>query len=258
MIRFPYRKAAMLAGLALALGGCDLVKSWFPDKQKQYQYSTEIPPLEIPPDLSSSTIDGVAPRPRAPRGETEDEALRASAGEETAETRPGEGEPANAGASEEPRPVAKRSRTEPIPTLAQSSDNVPLIEIEAPFEVAWIAVAKALGRLELEISDQNRSDGVYYVYYGGDAKPYEDRGFFGDLAEMFGKGGEQSKEYRIKLEEKGKATLVYVLDPDNKPQMSGPGFDLLKRLHETLQSVTGARKGEASAAGAEPGSEGAQ
>jgi uncharacterized lipoprotein len=92
--------------------------------------------------------------------------------------------------------------------------------------------------MELEITDQNRSDGVYYVYYGGDRKPYEDRGFFGDMAEMFGAAQEASKEYRIKLEQRGKATSVYILDSDNKPQTSGPGFDLLKKLHETLQSAS--------------------
>jgi outer membrane protein assembly factor BamC len=248
------RNALVLLSASALLGGCETISSLFPDKQKQYKYSTEIPPLEIPPDLTSSTIEGaVAKRGTAEIGETSGESPSTMASEETPReptmTPSGEESLERAAETETPRSAATASKSEEAPTLAQSTDNVPLIEIEAPFEIAWVEVAKALGRMELEVSDQNRSDGLYYVYYGGDRKPYEDRGFFGDIAEMFGKGVEQSKEYRLKLEQKGKATTVYVLDSENKPQMEGPGFELLKRLHETLQSMAAPGKVEKAAAG---------
>lgn len=243
------RNVLLLLAASVLLGGCETISSLFPDKQKQYKYSTEIPPLEIPPDLSSSTIDGaVSKRGGAGTGDTGSLAEREITAESAAS--PADEAPEQAAAeSGQPRPAAKSQQPETAPTLAQSSNDVPLIEIEAPFEIAWVEVAKALGRMELEISDQNRSDGLYYVYFGGDKKPYEDRGFFGDVAEMFGKGQEQSKEYRIKLEGRTqKLTTVYVLDSDNKPQMEGPGFDLLKRLHETLQAMAAPGKGDKPAA----------
>ena len=188
MNRFTRNRGLVLLSAASLLGGCETISSWFPDKQKQYKYSSEIPPLEIPPDLKTSTIEGAV----AKRG--------VSGSEESGEDKPVSGtEDVPEPRAEEPdRPKAAPRKPESAPTLAQSADDVPLIEIEAPFERAWVEVSKALGRMELEISDQNRSDGVYYVYYGGDKKPYEDRGFFGDLAEMFGAGTELSKEYRIK------------------------------------------------------------
>jgi outer membrane protein assembly factor BamC len=34
-----------------ALSACSYVKSLFPDKEKDYQYTTEIPPLIMPDDL---------------------------------------------------------------------------------------------------------------------------------------------------------------------------------------------------------------
>ncbi|SMF94203.1 Beta-barrel assembly machine subunit BamC [Methylomagnum ishizawai] len=219
-----------LAGLCAGLAACETISGWFPDKQKQYKYSTEIPPLEIPPDLTSSTIEDATTRKLSEP--TPDETARSRPGEEPAPEaeRPEEAEP--------PRPVAKRTQSPEVDsTLAQSSDNVPLIEIEATFDRAWSDVAKALGRLELEVTDQNRSEGMYFVYYGGDQKPYEDRGFFGDVAALFGGGQEKSREYRVKLEGKDQVTLLYVLDSDGKPQDSGPGFDLLKRLHETLKTL---------------------
>lgn len=231
----PYNRgnALFLLCACALLGGCETISGWFPDKQKQYKYSTEIPPLEIPPDLTSSTIEDAASRRLSePTPDETDRLVSEAAPEET---------PAE---SENSRPVQRKTKSPEVEsTLAQSSDNVPLIEIEAPFERAWSDVAKALGRLELEVTDQNHSDGVYFVYYGSQ-KPYEDRGFFGDVAEMFGGGWEKSKEYRVKLEDKGQITMLYVLDSDGKPQTSGPGFELLKRLHETLKSQAQPDKGE--------------
>jgi outer membrane protein assembly factor BamC len=243
MTRFDRRRIWILLSAAFLLSGCETISSWFPDKQKQYKYSSEIPPLEIPPDLNASTIEGaVAKRGGSGSGESSED--RPPVGtEEVPEPRPAE--------SESSRP-APAQRSGPTPSLAQSSNDVPLIEIEAPFERAWVEVSKALGRMELEISDQNRSDGVYYVYYGGDKKPYEDRGFFGELAEMFGGGTESSKEYRIKLEDKGKLTTVYVLDSENKPQSSGRGLELLKQLHETLLSESGSGAKPAAAESSKP------
>ncbi|CAL1241266.1 outer membrane protein assembly factor BamC [Candidatus Methylocalor cossyra] len=226
MCHLPLRRNALvLLGASALLTGCGLIGSWFPDKQKQYQFSSEIPPLEIPPDLTASTIEGATRGDRTPTGESAEELAKLD--------RPSESNP--------PKTAPPAENT---PALEETAGNAPMIEIEAPFAVAWNDIARALGRLELEVTDQNRSDGLYYVYYGGDNKPYQDRGFFGDLVEMFGGGAEQAREYRVKVQDKGKTTAVYVTDPDGKPQTSGPGLELLKRLHETLQSLSEPSKTE--------------
>jgi uncharacterized lipoprotein len=226
-----FRQALLLAGASSLLGGCSVVSGWFPDKQKQYKYSSEIPPLEIPPDLTSSTIDGAS----SGRG------TEVTGAEETPPTAAAASATAAAGASGyTPAPPEGQSPAAGTPTLAQNTDNVPLIEIEAPFDTAWVEVSKALGRMELEISDQNRNDGLFYVYYGGTAgqKPQEDKGFFGDMAELFKGGPDKAQEYRVKLESRPKNTVVYVLDAENKPQIEGNGLELLKRLNETLSSMS--------------------
>jgi outer membrane protein assembly factor BamC len=252
------RNTLMLLSASAVLNGCSSLGDWFPDKQKQYQYSTEIPALEIPPDLTASTIEGATKsrRPVPPRSAeepaTEESAAEQPDAEESGSEAPESEERTAATQAETPRPTARRPKATAESTLAQSSDNIPLIEIEAPFEIAWNDVAKALGRLELEVSDQNRSDKVYFVYYGGDSKPYEDRGFLGDIAEMFGNRPKPAKEYRVKLEDRGQATLVYILDPDNKPQTAGPGFELLTRLHETLKSLSASESGKGEKTEASP------
>lgn len=229
MTTFPIRPVLLAAGAAWLLNGCGMISSWFPDKQKQYKYSTEIPPLEIPPDLTATTIEGVSAR-------SSYSAASGAGGEETPATPVRESSAA----------AAEGGGSGAGPTLAQSTDNVPLIEIEAPFDLAWLEVSKALGRMEVEVSDQNRGDGLFYVYYGSGDKPKEDQGFFGDMAELFSGGPNRAKEYRVKVESRGKVCVVYVLDSENKPQLEGPGLELLKRLNATLSSAPAAPEKPAS------------
>ncbi|WP_434130561.1 outer membrane protein assembly factor BamC [Methylocaldum sp. GT1BB] len=215
MNRFVPR-AVILASSVFVLSGCSFVAGLFPDKQKQYKYSSEIPALEIPPDLQASTIEGGDERPAT--GENRDRSDRYSPAAETQ-------------TKADDQPSGSQA------TLAQNSEDIPLIELEAPYAEAWNDVGKALGRLRLEVSDQNRSDGIYYVYFSGDDKPYEDRGFLGDIGSFFTGSETPAKEYRIKLEDRRDVVVIYVLDQEGKPQSEGPGFELLKRLHQTLQSL---------------------
>jgi outer membrane protein assembly factor BamC len=234
------RSLALLCGMALA-GGCSTISGWFPDKHKQYQYSTEIPPLEIPPDLTTSTIDGVNSNRRAAweSPASADESSGTPDGSER-EATPAPGAEMNPDAAQ----AMRAGKGHPAPVLAESPSDVPLIEVQAPFDITWAEVNKAIGRLKLEIVDQNRSDGLYFVHFGGDHKPYEDRGFFGDVADMFGDDAGGTKEYRIKLEEKNGVTSIFVLDTEGKPQRDGVGLDLLKRLNETLQNTALGGKGD--------------
>lgn len=224
--------AVLRAALALALAGslsaCSFVESLFPDKQKQYRYSSDIPPLEIPPDLTSSTLEGVkgaggsGPSSRdevAEENTPPDAVEEAPAPRRTAATK-------SAAKSEVPRT-----------TLAQSDDNATLIEMEAPFAETWNDVSRALGRLEVELTDQNRSDGTFYVYYGGATpKSKEDEGIWDGITSMFS-GGEKASEYHVKLEEAGNVTNIFVLDASGKSVSDGPGYELLKRLNETLRTL---------------------
>lgn len=211
-----------MASSVLVLNGCSFISGLFPDKQKQYKYSTEIPPLEIPPDLDASTIEGVDSRSSAVGRSVESDRYSASASE---------------GDKSEERPNVSA-------TLAQNTGDIPMIELEGSYAEAWNDVGKALGRLRLEVSDQNRSEGVYYVYFSGEDKPYEDRGLLGDLGSFFSGSEAHAKEYRVQLEDRQGVTVIYVLDQEGKPQSDGPGFELLKRLHQTLQSLGAPQEAE--------------
>ena len=44
------------------LPGCSYIKSWFPDKEKDYQYTVEIPELVLP-DTLTGPLSPITPNP---------------------------------------------------------------------------------------------------------------------------------------------------------------------------------------------------
>ncbi len=44
------------------LPGCSYIKSWFPDKEKDYQYTVEIPELVLP-DTLTAPLSPITPNP---------------------------------------------------------------------------------------------------------------------------------------------------------------------------------------------------
>ena len=220
-------RIALMIGVGLSLSACSYIAGWFPDKQKQYRYSTELPDLEVPPDLTSPTGgEGVGRAAKAP-SRVEKGAAREEEIEAPVRSRSGK-----------KRSQAKTPAT--ASTLARDSAEAPMIEIEESFAEAWNDVNRALGRLELEVADQNRSDGVYYVYYGGDGKKpkeKEEPGLWNDIVSVFKSEQPNAREYRLKLEEKGDFTHIHVLNRDGEAVNEGQGVELLQRLHEKLQTL---------------------
>lgn len=230
------RLVVTLGLLPIVFAGCSSISKLFPDKHKQYQYTTEIDALEIPPDLTSTTIDGA-------HGGRHDAWESPAQSSEASTENPSDGREATpapgAEMSSESSRAYRKGSGHPAPVLAESAeDSVPLIEVQAPIEITWAEVNKALGRLKLEITDQNKASGLYVVHYLKDQQDYEDRGFFGDVAQMFGQGPSRSHEYRIKLEQRDEVTSIFVLDSEGKVLRDGEGLELLKQLNATLQSTS--------------------
>ncbi|QJD29567.1 outer membrane protein assembly factor BamC [Methylococcus geothermalis] len=214
-----FRWLALGGGFWL-LAGCTYIASFFPDKQKQYRYHSEIPPLEIPPDLSSSTIEG------AVASAAQTEALQAKEDQDRAPR-----------AVSEPEPES--DAPDPKTTLAQDLSDVPLIEVEAPFEDAWRSVNRALGRAKLEVVGEDQAKGIFEVYYNGTGqRAPEDVGLFSGL---FGGGSDSTASaFRVHVEQKGKITQVFVTDGRDDPQQSGLGLELLKTIHAQFQKSASA------------------
>lgn len=194
--------AWMLFALLTTASGCSYVAGFFPDKQKQYRYHSEIPPLEIPPDLTSTTIEGAV-----------------AGGERKIVEKPAE-----------PAEVL-----DPKSALVEDLRDVPLIEVKAPFDEAWRSVVRALGRAKIEVTDEDRSRGIFDVRFAPSEKPQADEG--GWFSRWFGLGSENSSAgvFRVHVEQKGQATMVFVTDEQDRPQIQGLGLDLLKTIHAQFE-----------------------
>jgi outer membrane protein assembly factor BamC len=219
-------RAIVALSFMAALTGCSYITDLFPDKQKEYRYSSDIPPLEIPPDLTSSTIKGLPGRGEGAQGAA---ALDG-------------GEAASAAGSMPPGMAMPVRRTNAVvAVLAKGDDDVPFVDVAAPFAETWNFVGRSLGRMQIEITEQNRSDRQYFVYFGGEKtdKPSEDAPWW--QAILGGGDGtqpdEQAEQFHVKLEPKDDHTHIYVLDSTNKPVLQGTGLRLLKKLRDTLDGM---------------------
>jgi outer membrane protein assembly factor BamC len=59
MIKIKFIALLISAAALSALSACTYVKTLFPDKEKDYQYTTEIPPLIWPDDLKKDYLPEV-------------------------------------------------------------------------------------------------------------------------------------------------------------------------------------------------------
>lgn len=185
------------------LTACGWIKSQFPDKGKDYYYSSEIPPLYVPPELANNRIDSQAG------------VIETGVNDQVPET---------------PRVIVDQVR------LMELQGGATRIQINEPFDRAWRIVGKALSRQALEITDRNLADGVYYVQYDPNAHTVEDGTIWDELVFFFGEDQSQEKEYRVRLAQNQQFTEVIVTDDNDVPLSDGPGLKLLKSIFKAIQA----------------------
>lgn len=204
----------VIAAVLANVSACSYVKSLFPDKEKDYQFTTEIPPLTLPADLGKdSVLNTPVAAPVA----------------EAAEDAP----PADEAAEAEPVVERKLIQVE----LVKADDGVSRLRIGAPSARAWRMVGKALSRNSIEVTSRNQEEGVLHVQYDPDEQAAEDddsiQGEISFFLEGFGSG---EKEYVVKLAGSKQQTEVMVTDKEQKPLAEGPGLKLLTLLYDTIKA----------------------
>ncbi len=210
----PYIKFAttlIAMSIVSVFPGCGSVEKILPDRKKEYQYSSEIPPLEIPPDLTSSTIE------KTPIKSAKTNAVSSL---------------------RQPTREIEKPRVEPEPeddTVVVADNSGSFIEIEEPYPIAWRMVGRALSQLEIEIDDLNRSEGLYYIIFRDQQGQQEDVGFWSRLAfwsDHNSAGAEE--EYQVKLTDAKGVTEVRVLNEEGEPQSQGVGLNVLKMIQKQV------------------------
>lgn len=214
MMKIKIGRFIVIAAVLANVPACSYVKSLFPDKEKDYQFTTEIPPLTLPADLGK---DSVLNAPvAAPVAETAEDAA-----------------PADEAAEAEPVVERKLIQVE----LVKADDGVSRLRIGVPLARAWRMVGKALSRHTIEVTSRNQEEGLMHVQYDPDEQAAEDDDSIqGDISFFLEGFGIHEKEYVIKLAGSKQQTEVMVTDKEQKPLAEGPGLKLLTLLYDTIKA----------------------
>ena len=221
------------ATVLLNVSGCSYVKTLFPDKEKDYQYTTEIPPLILPEDLKKSHIPSLttatpSPAPAPISGNT---------------TIPVEEIAATASATNEaPAPVVIPETEPALSNIAITVERIKATEAEnrlrinVPFINAWRMVNKALSRKAIEVTERNQDAKQITVQYDPDEQTPQDESFLDEVVFMF--RGIQSNEqtYLLKLEENNQQTDITVADKDQQLLSDAASVKLLTLLENTIKA----------------------
>jgi outer membrane protein assembly factor BamC len=247
----------------LNLSACSYIQSLFPDKEKEYQFTTEIPPLVLPQDLSQ----GAAGKAIEPALKAESEPLLKEEKEETAETEPMDKAAENTEDSDKTAPEEKSEpspqpeetgeavqqeqpetkpetaeenkddKNEKVPVeLVRFSDGERRLRIPRSPDRAWHLVSKALSRNSIEVTQRDQDQKLFYVQYDPDAKKAEDGSLLDEAIFLF-KGFEANeKEYLLKLIPVDGKTDLAVTDKDLNPVPDDDAaVKLLRLLGGTIQ-----------------------
>lgn len=123
-------------------------------------------------------------------------------------------------------------------SLNYDAENRPYLALYLPFDRAWASLGLALRKASFEVSDLNRSAGVYYAHSIPKAKKEKERGFF---KRLFGIGKPQEALPKneidpliLQAQHDGSALIIYV-QRDAKPLLrTNEQAFLLRRIQGKL------------------------
>lgn len=212
---------ALIAALLIQATACSTIKSWFPDKEKDYQFTTEIPELIIPEDLKTKTMS------------TKSLAV-ASMPAEASASKPSEPPVAQAVAAATVAAAEPVSREAPAPQAA-ASGSVSTLQVDQSGAQAWWLVGKALSRQKVEVIERNLDKGYFYVKYDPYGFTPEDGSVLDELSFFFGDDPRDELEYRITVQEIGaQLSEVTVQNSEGKSLSSVAATSLLKLITDGI------------------------
>ena len=213
------------AAVLFNLSACGYIKSLFPDKEKDYQYTTEIPPLIVPDDLKKNQAPGI-PTPAPSPISTGINATPAADNAPVQETTP-------AASPENETVVPDKTITV---ERVKSDSGEDRLRINEPFTRAWRILGKALSRKSIEVTERNQETKLITVQYDPDEKKVEDGSYWDEVVFMFRGIQSNEKTYLLKLEENNQQTDIVVMDEDQKPSSDEASLKLLTLLEETIKA----------------------
>ncbi len=246
------RSIFMAILMLLNVSACTYIKSLFPDKEKDYQYTTEIPPLIIPEDLKKSQIPSLNSSTSAAVAAISDLPVEESSYISTKPDTPAKATdsptqpiaPENSPVSQAISPENLADTTDiPITVEPTNINGKNGLRLNTPATKSWRLVNKALSRNAIEIIDRNLETKIFTVRFITGGKPAEkDDSYWHNITStldevksVLGITKETEHVYLIKLDEINQQTDVSVLDENKNPISNPGGTKLLSVLEGTLK-----------------------
>jgi len=211
--------------MLMSLSGCSYVQSLFPDKERDYQFTTEIPSLVLPSDLNRSANAAAAAPAKVPAAEVVADGSATTEAEVSQATEPTEAEPSV---------DQKTIQVE----LVKSEQGENRLRIGAPLAQAWRIVGKALSRKSMEVTQRLQAENSFVVQYNPNEEKVEDDSIWDELKFMFGGFEPGDKEYVVELQDiDEQVTEVLVTDKEKQSSAGdGVGLSLLTLIKDTIKS----------------------
>lgn len=231
-------RISFLIACGFSVSGCSTLQSWFPDKEKDYQFTTELPPLVIPPDLiqKPSAPSRAAVPVDIPTAKTvESEKLKKSVPKtlSPAVETVSESKPVN-------RPPLSDTETELSRNEIQVSlthENTPTLNLNVPAARAWRIVGKALSRSGIEVTKHEQENGQIHIQVANSKlKTEPEKSVWDNTVSVFNPFAENEQGYILQFRETNSKTSVTVLASELQPVTDGSDDKLLIVLFEAIKA----------------------
>ena len=229
---------------ASQLNGCSMIQDWLPDKEKDYQFTTELPPLMIPADLAQKPKVSpkiAAAEIAAPKVEKAIEhvktQLAAHAPEIAAVETAVNVEIEKTAVSRPSLNLAETPLGKNEIQISLTHENAPTLNLNVPTARAWRIVGKALSRSGIEVTKHDVQAGQITVQVAEKtekATPEEDS-FFGSASSVFTGFIGNEQRYILQFQEVSEKTAVTVLDSELQLLKNAESEKLLSTLFDAIK-----------------------
>jgi outer membrane protein assembly factor BamC len=217
--------------VVIGTSGCSTLQSWFPDKEKDYQFTTELPPLVIPTDLVqkiSVPAKKITPTAANSVGAITPKKLATKKIESVIEKI----------AVVENRPTLTDAETELNRNEIQVSlthENAPTLNLNVPLVRAWRIVGKALSRSGIEVTNRGQDSGQIYIQFV-EAKQQPEKSLWDNTISVFNPFSENEQSYILQFHEANLKTSVTVLTPELQTITDGLDNKILLILFDAIKT----------------------
>lgn len=234
-----------LAFVLSVLSGCSYIQSLFPDKERDYQYTTEIPMLNWPSGLRENKADNHT-------NEFDQSSTKSEASVNSDISTEIETPPASASDNSE-TPTSTLSgtgNTEITPAdesdakdslssidIVKYDDGESRLRVGASFSKSWRVVNKALTHNAIEVTERNHDQGYIKIQYDPDEQKSKDESFMDEINFIIKGINSNDKAYVLKIEEHEQKTDVIVLNDEHLPLLNdNNALRLLTLLSDAIKA----------------------